>query len=396
MPDAERLDSRYGWYLAAACSWFGGIGLQQVMTPWLVVGELRASAAWTGTVQMAGLLPSLFLLLLGGAAADRRDPRQLLTGLHVLAALPPLALGLAIGGGHLSISIVLAGAIAMGALNAFSNPARDSLLSEVAGRDVMRAVTGLTIAQFASQGVGMLAAGSAGWLGSAPVLIAQAALVAAGAALVRGAPSRARAPASRAAPGEYLAGLRIVLRSPLRAVLGLTCGIGFLFSASYNVALPVLVRDVYGGDVRDVALLMLTFPLGTILGSLVLLSRGGIRRKGRALLLSLALAAASVMGCGLGLPFPFVVAAGLAWGLAGAVFLNMGRTLFQVRAPEAERGRVLAVNQLGFMAAAPLGALLAGLVASELGPRAALLGAGAGMLGLVTLVTLASDVAQME
>jgi len=386
MPAAERLDSRYRWYLATAASWFGGVGLQQVLTPWLVVGELRASAEWTGTVQMASMLPALFLLLVGGAVADRRDPRRLLVLLHLLAALPSLALGFAIERRP----------PAMGALGAFSNPARDSMLSQVAGRDVMRAVTGLTIAQFASQGVGMLAAGSARWLGTAPVLIAQAAIVALGALLVLGVPVRASAPASLAPPGEYLAGLRIVLRSPLRTVLVLTCGIGFLFSASYNVVLPVLVRDVYGGDVQDVSLVMLTFPLGTIAGSFVLLSRGGIRRKGRALLLSLALAAASVIGCGLGLPFPFVVGAGLAWGLAGAVFLNMGRTLFQVRAPEAERARVLAVNQLGFMAAGPLGALLSGFVAGELGPRTALVSFGAGMLALVGLVTLATDVARME
>ena len=179
-------------------------------------------------------------------------------------------------------------------------------------------------------------------------------------------------------------------------LLVLTAGIGFLFSASYNVVLPVLVRGVYDGDVSDVSLVMLMFPIGTILGSFVLLARGGIRRKGRALVLSLTVAAASVIGCGLGLPFPAVVVAGGVWGLAGAVFLNMGRTLFQERAPEAERGRVLAVNQLGFMAAGPLGALLAGFAAGELGPRAALLGFGAGMLALLGIVTLATDVTRME
>jgi MFS family permease len=396
MREAERMDRRYGWYLATAASWFAGVGLQQVMLPWLVVGELRASAAWTGAVQMATMLPSVFLLLPGGAVADRRDPRTLLTGLHGLAALPALALGLAIATERLSIAIVLFAAAAIGVLNALSNPARDTLLSEVAGRDVARAVTGLTIAQFASQGLGMAAAGTARWLGAAPVLLVQAALVALGAALVRGTPRRARSAVRHAAPGEYLAGLRFVLGSPLRAVLVLTCGIGFLFSASYNVALPVLVRDVYGGDVRDVSIVMLTFPIGTIAGSFVLLSRGGIRRKGRALLLSLVVAATGVMACGAGLPFPFVVGAGLVWGLAGAVFLNMGRTLFQQRAPEAERARVLAVNHLGFMVAGPLGALLSGFVAGELGPRAALVGFGAGMLVLLSLVTLASDVARME
>jgi MFS family permease len=396
MTSAERLDRRYGWYLATAASWFGGLGLQQVMLPWLVVGELAASAEWTGFVQMANMLPSLVLLLVGGALADRRDPRGLLTWLHALAALPSLALAFAIDGGHLSVGIVVACATAMGALNAFSNPARDSLLSQVAGRNVLRAVTGLTIAQFASQGAGMLAAGSARWLGTAPVLVVQAAIVVAGAGLARGLPTRAPAPVRSAGPGDTLAGLRIVLASPLRAVLALTCGIGFLFSASYNVVLPVLVRDVYAGDVQDVSLVMLTFPVGTILGSFVLLSRGGIRKKGRALVLSLAIAAASVIASGLGLPFLAVVAAGLVWGLAGAVFLNMGRTLFQERAPEAERARVLAVNHLGFMATAPLGALLSGFVAAELGPRAALVGFGAGMLALVALVTLASDVSAME
>src|SRR5262244_2319278 len=63
MADAGRQGLRYAWYLASAAAWFSSVGLQQVMTPWLVVGELRASAQWTGMVQMASQLPSLLLLL---------------------------------------------------------------------------------------------------------------------------------------------------------------------------------------------------------------------------------------------------------------------------------------------------------------------------------------------
>ena len=397
MPEGERSDSSYGWYLATAGSWFGGIGLQQVMLPWLVVGELRAGAQWVGAVQMASLLPGLLLLLVGGALADRRDARRLLAWLHVLAALPPLVLAASLLTGRLSLAIVLTAAVAMGCLNAFSNPARDSLLSLVAGSNVMRAVTGATIAQFSSQGGGMLMAGAARWLGNVPVLLAQALSVGLGALLTRRLPaSEAALPGRGASLAEYFVGLRIVVGGPLRSVLLLTCGIGLLFSASYNVVLPVLVREVYAGDVQDVSLVLLMFPLGTIGGSFVLLGRGGIRRKGRALAISLAVAAASVITAGLGLPFAAVVGATLAWGLAGAVFLNMGRTLFQERAPEAERARVLAVNHLGFMATGPVGALVSGFVAAELGPRATLVWFGAGMLLLVGLVTLATDVARME
>ncbi|MEN8159599.1 MAG: MFS transporter [Myxococcota bacterium] len=397
MAGAERLDPRYGWYLATAATWFGGLGLQQVMLPWLVAGELGASAQWIGLVQMANMLPGLVLLVVGGAVADRRDPRGLLTLLHVLAMLPPLVLASAIGMGGLSIAVVFLCALGMGSLNAFSNPARDSLLSEVAGHDVARAVTGLTIAQFGSQGAGMLLAGAARWAGLAPVLAIQAIVVGIGAFLSRRVPRRsAPPPAHGPSLGEFGVGLRIVLGSPLRAVLALTCGIGFLFSASYNVVFPVLVRDVYGGDVRDVSILMLTFPVGTIVGSFALLARGGIHHKGRAFALSLVVAAGGLIVAGLGLPFPVVVGAGLVWGLAGAVFLNMGRTLFQERAPVKERGRVLAVNLLGFMATAPLGAVLAGFVAAEFGPKAALVAAGAAMLVLVGLVVVVSDVVGME
>jgi MFS family permease len=396
-------DPRYAWFLASSTSWFAAHGVHQVMIPWLVVGELRASAGWTGTVQMVAMLPNLVLLLVGGALADRRGGRRLLSALHALAAAPPLALAASVASQALSIPVVTGCAVAMGVLAAFAHPARDSLLSQVAGRDVMRAVTGNTIAQFGAQGLGMAVAGTARWLGSAPVLVAQAALVGMGAFAARrlperDGPSRAGVAAAprEAAPGEYLAGLRFVLRSELRAVLALVFGIGLAFNGSYYVLLPLLARDVYGGGVREVSLLLMMFPLGTIAGSLGLLARGGIRRKGRGLALSLAAAAGCLVVAGRGLPFPALVATMFAWGLTGSVFLNTSRTLFQERAPEAERARVLAVNQLGFVAAGPAGALLSGFAAARLGPGDALAVFGFGMLALVASVTLASGVARME
>jgi hypothetical protein len=57
---------------------------------------------------------------------------------------------------------------------------------------------------------------------------------------------------------------------------------------------------------------------------------------------------------------------------------------------------VLAVNQLGFTAAGPVGALLSGFAASLLGPEHALALFGLGMLALVAAVALLSDVARME
>jgi predicted MFS family arabinose efflux permease len=388
---------RYAWFLAASTSWYSAHGVNQVMIPWLVVGELRASPAWTGTVQMAAMLPSLLLLLAGGVLADRREARRVLSALHALAALPPLVLAASVGAHALSIPLVMACAMSHGVLTAFAHPARDSLLSQVAGDDVMRAVTGNTIAQFGAQGLGMAVAAAARWLGSAPVLLAQAACVLLGRLATGRLPERAAAPVSAGAgAGQFFAGLRFVMRTDLRAVLALVCGIGLTFNGSYYVLLPLLVRDVYGGDVGGISLLLAMFPLGTIGGSLLLLARGGIRRKGRGLALSLAAAAVCLVAAGRALPFPALVALTLCWGLAGAVFLNTSRTLFQQRAPAGERARVLAVNQLGFTAAGPIGALLSGFAAARFGPENALALFGLGMLALVGSVALLSGVTRME
>src|SRR4029453_2329520 len=85
----------------------------------------------------------------------------------LLAAAPVLALAAAVQSGALSLPVLLAYGLAIGTVQAFVMPARDTLLSRVAGADMMRAVTGMTAVQFGSQALGALTAGAASALGSA-------------------------------------------------------------------------------------------------------------------------------------------------------------------------------------------------------------------------------------
>jgi MFS family permease len=392
-------DTGYRWFAGGVASWFGAWGMQQVMFSWLVVGELRASPEWVGIAQTSTMLPAIALLLVGGAAADRLDARRLLATLHLAAALPVVALAGAVAAGLLSVGGLIAYGVAMGVVMAFSNPARDSLLSRVAGGDVMRAVTGATIVQFGAQGVGTLLAGAARWVGSPITLLVQAGVIAAGALATRRLPSVPIEPRAHgtSAVREVTEGLRFVLGTPgLRVVLVCLCGVGLLFMGPFLVVFPLVVRDVYGGDVDRLSLVLMLFPLGTIAGSGVILLRGGIRRKGRALLAALACGGLALIVAGQDLPFPGFLAVTLAWGLAGSVFMNCSRTLFQEAAPPERRARVLSVNQLGFMATGPLGSLLAGFVSGLVGPLPTLVLFGAGMLLLVSVVALSSTVPRLE
>src|SRR5690606_7882608 len=98
----------FRWFAAGVGSWFAGWGMNSSLFAWLVAGELRAEPAWVGVAQSSVMLPSLLFLLLGGAIADRVDPRRLLMGLHVLVAGPVLALAAAVAAGLLSIPALLA------------------------------------------------------------------------------------------------------------------------------------------------------------------------------------------------------------------------------------------------------------------------------------------------
>ncbi len=393
-PDAYR---RFGLGVA---SWFGAFGMQGVLFAWLAVGELRARAEWVGIAQTASFLPSLLLLLVGGAAADRADTRRLLIRLHLVAALPPLLLALAVQGGVLRMDLLIAYGVALGTVTSFAMPARDTLLSRVAGPDMMRAVTGMTAVQFGSQALGTLVAGAARWVGSAPMLLVQALLLLGGALAttrVPPAPPLPRKDAQAPALREIAEGLSEVIREPrLRAPVGLVAAVGVLFIGPFLVSVPLLVRDHYGRGVAELSLVMMTFPIGTITGSLLIRARGGIRRKGLAALLALASGGTVLVVIGGGLPFAGMLFATFVWGLAGSVFINCSRTLVQENAPPGHRARVLSVFQLGFLGGGPVGSLTAGFLAGLLGPLTTLQLFGASMVGFVSLVWLLSSTSRME
>jgi MFS family permease len=387
----------FGWGVG---SWFGAFGMQSVLFSWLVVGELNASAETVGLVQTASMVPSLFLLLLGGHTADHSDARRSLICLHLLAALPPLLLAAAVAMGALSVPALVVFGLGMGSLGAFVMPARDTLLSRVAGADMMRSVSAMTAVQFGAQALGSLVAGGARVVGSAPMLCLQGAILALGALATRRippAPPPARSGTGGSTWRELTAGLPVVARTPkLRWPFVLVVAVRCLFAGPFMVCVPLLVRDVYAGDAFRLSLVMMMFPIGTIGGSLLIRARGGIRRKGQAALLAMTFGAANMGLIGVGLPFWAMMAATLAWGLGGSVFINCSRTLFQESAPANERARVLSIYQLGFMGAAPVGAATTGLLVAQIGLLDTLQVFAATMFVVVVGVGLLTQTRRME
>jgi len=379
-------------------SWFGGMGMQQVLFSWIVVNELQATGEWVGIAQTSTLLPGLLLWMVAGALADRWDPRRLLVILHLVGAVPVLVLAGLIWLGKVDLPILIVFGLLVGSVAALSMPARDSLLTRVAGDDLMHAVSSMTAAQFGAQAVGTLVAGLARLTGSPFMLVAQALV------FVTGAGAATRLPPAR--PGslirgrlrlrEVAGGMAEVVRTPaLRGPFLLVVAVGILFVGPYWVIFPLLVRDYYHAGIDALSLVLMLFPLGTILGSMVL-RRRGLQRKGRAALMALLVGSSCQMVVSTGVPFPALLVLVLTWGLGGSVFINCSRTLFQQAAPEQGRGRVLAIYQVGFTGGGPIGALLAGFAADAVGLHGTLVLSSCTMVLLVASMAIFSDVSRLR
>lgn len=395
-PGLARRSSLY--FSCNVASWFGAWGMQQVLFSWIVVGELGADPDWVGIAQSASMFPALFLLLLGGAAADRFDPRRLLIGYHAVAVVPTFLLAYCGFLGWIDLRMLIAYGLVIGTVQAFSMPARDALLSRVATGTMMRAVSTNTAVQSSAQVLGAGLAGLAGVFGSSAMLIVQGCIFFAGSLAAR---RIAVDPGRRSSTGslrfkELGEGIIQVLWNPtLRPVGFLVLAVGMLFLGPYLVVFPIMVRDHYHGGVGDLAMVLMLFPLGTIAGSLWL-RRFGIRRKGPAALYALALGSISLLAIASGVSFRLMIGLVLVWGLAGSVFINCTRTLYQEAAPPAQRGRVLGIYQLGFFGGAPIGTLVSGFAVEWLGIHGTLMSSSFIMLGCLVWMTFLSGIRRLR
>jgi MFS family permease len=393
------LPPSYARFLLGSTLWFLAAGLQSVVFPWLVVEVLRESPARVGFAQTCSLAPSLLLLLVGGTLADRFDPGRLLVGLHLgLAALCAALAGLVAAGG-LSYPRLLGFALVGGALSALQTPARDAQLYPIARSALSRGVVGANLATQGAQAVGGLAGAGLAALGAPVVLLVQGGLVLVGALPVAGllAPAAGSERAlARPGLGAIAAALGAAWRSPvLRPVLLLNLAVGLLFVGPYGVALPLLVRDVYGGGPREIGLLLAMLPLGGIAAGFAVFVRGGIRGNGRALLLGQGLAALAIAALAVTPPFAGAVAAVLVWGVGSAFFLSAGRTLCFGAAAESQRATLLALHSLGMLGGGVAGSLLSGGLVSLFGTPATLALQGAAMLLCLGLAALRTDLARL-
>ncbi len=156
------MNKNFLYYMIGQGSWFLSQGLQMVLFPTILVLMLNVSPAFYGLAQVSILAPSIFLIVLGGAIADRTDTRKLLGIIHLLATLPLFLILFGLNYSFLSFQIMILYGLTTGTAQAFALPARDSLLNKVANGNIQKTVITAMLIQFICQLSGVIAMGIVG------------------------------------------------------------------------------------------------------------------------------------------------------------------------------------------------------------------------------------------
>jgi MFS family permease len=348
-----------------------GTWLQIVAEGWLVY-QLTHSPAWLGIVAGAGALPGLLLTLWGGQIADRFPRRNILMVTQTAFMLLAFLLALLASGWWIAVRPWQVAALAAlgSAVGAFAGPAFQSFLPELVSREAMTSAIALNSMLW--NGARVLGPLVAAWVinqyGMAPCFFLNAlSFVAVLVALAGIRPTPRPAATDRPSPLE---GLRYVRRDPVAFRVLALFAVTACFGWAYQTLLPALAHERFGRGADGVGALMAAAGIGSFVAALVTaaMSQEPQRRwlvYGGAFSYSGALA---LFAGSRGFPTALALAAVVGFGLI-ICGVNVNAQL-QESVPDELRGRVMAIFSLLFMSLQPLGGLLSGAVAEQLGTAA--------------------------
>lgn len=359
----------------------------QLTALWWLVYRLTGSSLLLGSIGFCSQTPVFLLAPIAGMIADRRSRHRILIGTQIASMLQAFALAALTLSGHVQVWHIFVLAASLGVVNGFDMPTRQAFIVEMVGKeDLMNAIAlnsslinGARVLGPAIAGI-LVASIGEGWCFLINALGFTAAIV----ALLRMRMQKTVPAHAGAALVNLIAGFKFVRHTgPVRALL-LLLALVSLVAMPYSVLMPIFADKILHGGPRGLGLLMGANGVGSLIGTLALASRSGLRGLGK-------LVAGCAFGFGVGLILfaisrHFWVSVALMVLVGFCMFLQFAttNTLLQAMVPDQLRGRVMAVYSMVFMGMGPIGAFLAGASAQHFGaPLAVMLGGIGSIAGAV-------------
>ena len=328
--------------------------------------DLTGSAAWTGYVTFAVMIPGVMVSPIAGYLADRYDRRTVMAWAYGFNLAQILLLAFLVASGSIQPWHLLVLAVINGATRSIQTPSSQALLVNMVPREqITNAVSLFQVTFQGSRFVGPVLILAVLGVTDNPewpfFLCAALYLIGFGLALSVSKASRGVVEAGRGMTvimRNMVAGLSFMYHHPLVVSLVLLVVAHCGMTMSFESLLPVLSRERLGvesgaGVLGRFSLLMVGYGGGAIVAALYLAGVKAEGSRGR-LLLWLGIfsgLAPAALGLSPNLLLAVLAAAGMGFFQGG--FMTLSAAMMQIIAPDAIRGRMMGVYNwhiLGFMA----------------------------------------------
>jgi MFS family permease len=364
----------------------------QTVAQSFVVLDLTHSGTQLGLTTAARFLPMFVFGPLGGVFADRMDRRRVLYVTQALSGLLAGVFAVTVGTHSIRLWIVYLLALALGFVNVFDNPARQSFISEmVSTGDLPNAVTLNSVAANMARVFGAALGGViAAAIGLALCFTFNA--LSFGAVLVSLAAMRSSElfPAERVSrqKKQVRQGLRYVRNTPELLIPLLMIAVVGTLAWEFQVSLPLMASKVFHGGAGSYGVMASVMGGGAVVGGLI--SAAQARPRARALCLAAIGWGIAILAAAVAPSFALELAALVFVGYGSITFNALAKTTLQLAAKPEMRGRVMALWALAWMGSTPIGGPIVGWTGQAIGARWALVIGGVAALacGVLALPAL--------
>jgi predicted MFS family arabinose efflux permease len=363
----------FTWFLTGTTLSNSAQWIQQVTLSWLVY-ELTGSGAMLGTLNLVRSVATLGLVPLAGVAIDRWPRRGLLFAANAWLFAISLIFGIVLLIDATVIWPLFIFALLGGIAQAVTMPLTQTIVFSLVPRvqapgAVALVQTGWAVMRSIGPAIGGFLIL---WFGPAGNFFVQAGAYALVALTIiqLNLPARRADTSNISTRGSLREGLRYIAAERTTRVFLLMGWVLPLFVIPIFSALPpIYAKDVFAGGPDTLGVLLSAVGVGGIAGGFVAASLGRFEHRGLLQLASLLLLSLSLIGFALSVALWAALLCFAAAGFFEMIYLTTNQTLLQLSIPDALRGRVTGIISLnsGLM---PIGALMGGIGADWLGPRA--------------------------
>ncbi|MFA6079716.1 MAG: MFS transporter [Candidatus Omnitrophota bacterium] len=357
-----------------------GTWMQFIAMSWLVY-RLTGSAFMLGVVGFSSQIPSFLLSPVAGVLVDRWDRHKILIYTQAFAMLQALTLAVLTLTGTVAVWHIIVLGVFLGCVNSFDAPARQSFIIDMVEKKEMLG-NAIALNSLMFNGARLIGPSIAGMLiavtGEGICFLTNGLSFLA--VLVSLFLMNIKKQSMEHKTSNILHGLKEGTSytfgfAPIRHILMLLGTIS-LMGMSYTVLMPVFAKDILHGGPSTLGFLMASAGVGAIIATVFLASQKNTLRFGNIIPISSAIFSLGIIAFSLSRVLWLSLFFMALTGFGFMTHMAACNTFLQTIVDDDKRGRVMSYYAMSFLGMAPIGSILAGSLATWMGPTNALITGG--------------------